>query len=237
MSLAVQHESDLCLLPHTVAWPNQVAQAPVPAPPVAPVLPAPSTVSSVGVAPSGNSSSAVDDEDEEMDDEEEADDLGPSSPTTSDLALCALIDSIVESIHRAKTIGCYYMDRIDEVSIPDGLHDVVSSTGRRIEVDLAGMQHDASMILHYAVEELNTAADGLRDANLQEDQLEEIALSASGAINQIIVPLSWYLSASHRVGNTEEDMERLSMMHQAIVDKFDIVEEDEDEIEEDEDEY
>ncbi|KAG9716444.1 hypothetical protein KCU73_g15640, partial [Aureobasidium melanogenum] len=242
MSLALQQESGLCLLPHTVPWPNQAAAAGAPfaAPPVAPastvpVLPGPSAAINVTVAPSGNDSDTVDHEDEETNDEDEEtddedDDLKPS-PLVSVRSI--LIDKIVDLSYKAVIIGCYYTERIDGLDIPEGTHNVVGSDGRRIEVDPAGMQRNASEIIGHAIEVLNTAADGLKDDDLQEDELERLATSTCEAISQIPVALTWYLRNSSNVGDTEEDIAKLASMQQAIVNEFDIVEEDEDEMEED----
>ncbi|KAH0144132.1 hypothetical protein KCU67_g13225, partial [Aureobasidium melanogenum] len=83
----------------------------------------------------------------------------------------------------------------------------------------------------HAIEVLNTAADGLKDDNLQEDELEGLATSTCEAISQIPVALTWYLRNSSNAGDTEEDMAKLASMQQAIVNEFDTVEEDEDEME------
>ncbi|KAG9853646.1 hypothetical protein KCU98_g2884, partial [Aureobasidium melanogenum] len=236
MDIALQHETELCLLPHTVVWPNQAAPAgaPVAAPPVGPALPGPSAATSVTVATSGNDSGTVDgdgdgDEDEEME-EDEADDLDPPRPAS---VHSILVDKIVDLIYKATTIGCHYTDRIDGLDIPKGTHNVVGSDGHRIKVNPSGMQQNASMILCHAIEELNTAADGLRDDDLQQDQLEEFATRTCEAISQMPVALTWYLRNSSNAGNTEEDMAKLASMQQAIVDEFDTVEEDENEMEED----
>ncbi|KAH0145529.1 hypothetical protein KCU67_g12595, partial [Aureobasidium melanogenum] len=85
----------------------------------------------------------------------------------------------------------------------------------------------------HAIEVLNTAADGLKDDNLQEDELEGLATSTCEAISQIPVALAWYLRNSSNAGDAEEDMAKLASMQQAIVNEFDTVEEDEDEMEED----
>ncbi|KAH0350519.1 hypothetical protein KCU83_g4898, partial [Aureobasidium melanogenum] len=228
MSLALQQESGLCLLPHTVPWPNYAAAAGAPVAPAAaaPILPGPSAPINVTVAPSGNRSGTFDDEEEETDDEDH--ELKPS-PLASVHSL--LVDKIVDLIYEAATIGCYYTERIDGLVIPEGTHHVVGSDGRRIEVNPAGMQQNASMILCDAIGELNTAADGLRDDDLQQDQLEEFATTTCEAISQIPVALTWYLRNSSNAGKTEEDMAKLASMQQAIVDEFDTVEEDEDETE------
>lgn len=235
MSLALQQESGLCLLPHTVPWSSHAAAAGAPfaAPPVAPAfavppLPGPSAAINVTVAPSGNDLDTVDHEDEETDDED--DDLEPS-PLVSVRSI--LIDKIVDLIYKAVIIGCYYTERIDGLDIPEGTHKVVGSDGRRIEVDPAGMQRNASEIIGHAIEVLNTAADGLKDDNLQEDELEGLATSTCEAISQIPVALTWYLRNSSNAGDAEEDMAKLASMQQAIVNEFDTVEEDEDEMEED----
>ncbi|KAH0339776.1 hypothetical protein KCU81_g7093, partial [Aureobasidium melanogenum] len=224
MADALQDESDLCLLPHTVPWPTL---APAAAAPVASATTVPAT--NVTVAPSGNNPDTDDDEDEEMADEDDG--LEPA-PLVSLRSI--LIDKIVDLIYKAATIGDYYNDRIDELYIPDRPRNVVGPDGSRIEVDPAGMQLDASMIIDYAVKELRTAAEGLKHNDLQKHELEKLALSTCKAMGDIPVGLEWYLRCSAQAGNTEEDMAKLVSMQQAILDEFEAVGEDEDEMEEDE---
>ncbi|KAG9800866.1 hypothetical protein KCU95_g229, partial [Aureobasidium melanogenum] len=218
MADALRDESDLCLLPHTVPWPT-----------LAPAAAAPAPATNITVAPSGNNPGTDDDEDEEMADED--DDLEPA-PLISLRSI--LIDKIVDLIYKAATIGDYYNDRIDELYIPDRPRNVVGPDGRRIEVDPAGMQLDASMIIDYAVKELRTAAEGLKYNDLQKHELEKLALSTCKAMGDIPVALEWYLKSSTHAGNTEEDIAKLVSMQQAIIDEFEAVGEDEDEMEEDE---
>lgn len=237
MNAALQQESDLCLLPHTVPWPNQatVAGAPVAAPPAAPaphIAPAPpgnSAATNASVSPLNSNLGTGDDEGEEME-EDEADDLDSSPPAS---VHSILVDKIVDVVYKTITIGCYYLDRIESLDYPDGKHDVISSNGHRTRVNLAKGQQNASMVLCDAIAALKTAADGLGDENLQQDQLVEFAETTCKAISQIPVALEWYSKVNYRAGNTEEDMEKLKMMEQAILDEFDIVEEDEDAMEED----
>lgn len=229
MADALQDESDLCLLPHTVPWPNQApaAGAPLAAPPVAPTAAAPAT--NVTVAPSGSNPGTVEGGDEEMDDGD--DDLEPA-PLVSLRSI--LIDKIVDLIYKAVTIGDYYNDRIDELDVVDRTYDVVGSDGCHFEVDPANMQLLASMIMGDAIKTLKTAADGLKDDDLQKERLEELALRACKAMSDMPHALRWYLRFSTHVGNTEEDMAKLASMQQAIVDEFDAVGEDEDGMDEDE---
>lgn len=239
MNAALQQESDLCLLPHTVPWPNQaaVAGAPVAAPPVAPAPPighAPpgtSVATSASVATLSNISGTVDDEDEEVD-EDEADNLDPSPPVSLH---SILVDKIVDVVYKAINIGGYYLDRIDDLDYPDGKHNVISSNGHRIRVDLAEGQQNASGVLCVAINALKAAADGLGSENVQQDQLVDFAETTCKAISQILVALQWYSNVNYRAGNTEEDMEKLKIMEQAILDEFDVVEEDEDTMDEDRD--
>ncbi|KAH0367810.1 hypothetical protein KCU65_g4419, partial [Aureobasidium melanogenum] len=227
MADALQDETDLCLLPHTVPWPNL---APAAAPPAAAAttLPGPATATHVTVAPSGKNPGIADDEDGERDDEDDV--LGLSLV----LLRSGLVDKIVDLIYKAVTLGKYYSDRIDELDIPDQTRNVVSSDGRRVKIDPARMQLLASMIIGDASRRLNTAADGLKVDDLQEEELEELALSACKAMGDIPVAFQWYLRFSTHAGSTGEDMARLASMQQAILDEFEVVEEDEDDIKEDE---
>lgn len=228
MNAALQQESDLCLLPHTVPWPNQAAVA---APLVAPAPPGPAAVTNASVAPSSNNSGTVVDEDEEME-EDEADDLDPSPPVSLH---SILVDKIVDVVYKAINIGGYYLDRIDDLDYPDGKHNVISSNGHRTRVDLAEGQQNASGVLCVAINSLKAAADGLGSENVQQDQLVDSAETTCEAIRQILVALQWYSNVNSRAGNTEEDMEKLKIMEQAILDEFDVVEEDEDTMDEDRD--
>lgn len=238
MSLALQHESDLCQLPHTVVWPNQAAAdpiAPVTNPTIAPATSGPLMANSATVATSGNELDTLNAEDDEMD-EDEADDLEPLPPTRSGLKNLYLIDTIIDTIHRATVIGRYYIDRIDDLLIPESIRHVVSAKGGLIEANPAERQHRAAMLLYYAIEELEYVEADLKAGGSQEDQLtENLAMRACEAISKMPVALTWYMRASTEKGNTEDDLGRLSMMHRVIFNKFDHEEdkEDEDEMQED----
>lgn len=215
MNLAVLAESDLCLVPYV---PPQSAPVSAPAAHTLPTAGS-SSATTETITRLSSDSVVVDDEDEGLQESGTADSTS-SMPTTPDDFNSALLNrsTLVDILERATTIGRYYLYRIDELGSEHGVRHILSTDGLVFDERLRDI---ASRFLRGALESFDTAAAGVKDCDLEVNQLRKYAQQTYEQMGIISDALTWY-SNTYSIGaaTTEDDKIRLAIMQRCLLSSF-----------------